>query len=210
MLETKLTLEQQKLVKDHVWLAKTIARAECTVIANSAIYVDLCVAQAFWGLVEAAQRYRAYNNASFQTYSRKVIKGRVWDLVRGPMAPSRSIALRDKETSDIDDEIAGGGDPQETKRWHLVVDVRPNPYRLALQKQLVTHILEISDRLDRQQKEVIQSLYLRDEDRNEVADRLGVPVYKVDRLKEKAVGQIQEVVWRGFKKAAGAFNQQAA
>lgn len=77
---TPLTPDQQKLVEDHVELARVITRRLWTYHCECALE-DLFSA-AYFGLVQAAQRYDDTKGAKFSTYMTLPVAGAVMDDVR--------------------------------------------------------------------------------------------------------------------------------
>ena len=96
-----LSAEQWKLVVDHLDWASKRAAIEHNRLNNPAIDLDLCRAEAQYGLIDAARKYEARNEASFKTYARTVIKWRILELVTGKHAPGRFVSLTEEVEEDI-------------------------------------------------------------------------------------------------------------
>ena len=132
----------------------------------------------------------------------------MWDLVRElSKARKRFISLDDPEgDSDFNGDSGGDRYRLHARAARILGSDRPNLEERVVRKQLMAHIWEASERLERQQREVIRGLFFRGERRSEVAERLGVSVYKVDRLRVTAVAEVRKVVRQRLKKPTRASN----
>lgn len=178
-LSRPLSEGQRQLILGQMHRAKAIARSR--VLRDPRLRGDfgLATAEAYWGLIRAAQNHVPMDGAEFATHAFKAIRGQVIEHLDKPDQANPHVPVAEDRPDPDKEAVASsaawvaeapGLNPEQEAAWHELVDL----------------VWRLAERLDDVSRQVLEAVYQRDEDQSDIAERLGLEPYQVTRMLRKA------------------------
>ena len=173
---TASTGSRDALILAHLWLVDRIAR---DVHNSSFFHIDLddLIQEGTLGLIGAAARFSPGKGASFETFSRRRIRGAMIDSLR-----RRRLEFRSRSIEDLDDAVYEIHDPQDS------------PELVAARLELLPLINSLKTKLPRRHTRVLTLRYECEMTFEQIGTALGITWIRAWQIHNETVKKIRRSV----------------